>query len=906
MKQIEKVYQTLIAMEEKFNRGIAAQEISNSLNMNRPNISRYLNTLYRENLIEKIDGRPVLYCKKVQIDNEDKLVKGRMKFDKMIGSNMSLQIPIQQAKAAILYPPCGLHTLLLGETGVGKSMFAESMYRFALESKAISKDAPFIQFNCADYAENPQLLSAQIFGVKKGAYTGAEQNREGLLKKADCGILFLDEVHRLSPQGQEMLFTYIDKGWFRPLGETDKLVKVKVRIIAATTEMPQSYLLKTFMRRIPMTITLPSLNNRNRKERYQLIETFIKEESHRLDKNIYVNKSALMSFLLYDCPNNIGQLKSDIQLACAKAFLTYKTHDRDYIMITQSDLPQYVKQGLLSLHDFRKEINDILNDKEDILKFYYKEDGKYDDLILVDENDGFYDLIEKKLNNLKEIGIEENEINQILNIDIETRFEKYIGNLPRKFKKEELSKLVNIDIIEAVEEIFDIAEKRLNRKYDEKVYFGLALHLQGSIERIKRGSKIYNPKLNFIRVNYDKEFLVAMEIAKLIDISFKIETPLDEIGYLAMFLTSNSNKFDEKEETKVVIMVIMHGDTTASSMANVANSLVGTKHVRGIDMPLHIKPTAMYGIVKKEILELDCGRGTLLLVDMGSLTNFGDMLCEELRINIKTIDMVSTPIVIEACRKSILDRDLEEIYQSCIKMKIYSKEDKQIFNEEKKSIIITACFTGEGAAIKLKSIIKQQIELDSDIDIVPLNILNKNEFWSRIKYYQEKNHIIAIIGAVDIKAKYIPFISVQDIFSDNGMHRLENIIEQHKKYKQIGKSLKEHLVKIDGEEIVKDVIQLINMLEEAVYVELIDDVKIGLVLHISFLVDNLLQGRDGTKFEQLDSYINKYSKEFKSTKLSLKSFETKYDIQFNEDEIAYICRMLLENNILKNHKEEDI
>lgn len=63
----------------------------------------------------------------------------------MVGVNQSLNVPIQKAKAAIMYPPKGLHTLLLGETGVGKFMFAELMYQFAIESKTISEDAPFIK-----------------------------------------------------------------------------------------------------------------------------------------------------------------------------------------------------------------------------------------------------------------------------------------------------------------------------------------------------------------------------------------------------------------------------------------------------------------------------------------------------------------------------------------------------------------------------------------------------------------------------------------------------------------------------------------------------------------------------------------------------------------------------------------
>ncbi|MCT6593259.1 sigma 54-interacting transcriptional regulator, partial [Pantoea dispersa] len=70
----------------------------------------------------------------------------------------SLKKSISQAKAAVLYPPNGLHMLLLGPTGSGKSLFAKRIYQFALYSERLKTDAPFITFNCADYYHNPQLL----------------------------------------------------------------------------------------------------------------------------------------------------------------------------------------------------------------------------------------------------------------------------------------------------------------------------------------------------------------------------------------------------------------------------------------------------------------------------------------------------------------------------------------------------------------------------------------------------------------------------------------------------------------------------------------------------------------------------------------------------------------------------
>src|SRR6056297_3708069 len=105
-------------------------------------------------------------------------------FAEIIGSDLSLKTQIQQAKAAVLYPPYGLHTLIIGESGVGKSFLAEQMYNFDETKKEIKEDK-FVIFNCADYAENPQLLYSYLFGHKKGSFTGAEKDKDGLIKKAD-------------------------------------------------------------------------------------------------------------------------------------------------------------------------------------------------------------------------------------------------------------------------------------------------------------------------------------------------------------------------------------------------------------------------------------------------------------------------------------------------------------------------------------------------------------------------------------------------------------------------------------------------------------------------------------------------------------------------------------------------
>lgn len=903
MKKIDKVYQVLYELEAKGENNISADSLINYLDLDRTSISRYLNQLYKEGKLNKSESRPVLYSLKKENYSIGKpnIRMKELNLDHIVGADLSLKIVIQQAKAAVLYPPRGLHTILFGETGVGKSMFAELMYEFAKESKRISPDAPFTRFNCADYADNPQLLISQIFGVKKGAYTGADRDKEGLLKKSDGGILFLDEVHRLPPQGQEMFFTFIDKGCFRPLGETEKIEKVEVQIIAATTEYSQSTLLKTFIRRIPMVIEIPPIRERKLLERYYLLVEFIKAESKRLNKSIYIDKNALIAHLLYECPNNIGQLKTDIQLACAKAFLKYMTNDMGYILIEQTDLNKEVKKGLMNVQKYRKEINEVLKNKADVLRFNFDEEQLASNILVVseknEESEVFYDIIEKRLLELKKQGLEEKEINQILNIDIESYFNKYINKLSRKLPKEQLVKIVNPKIAETVDEILEIASVRLNRKFEGKVYIGLAIHLQASIERIKNKNVIYNPKLNFIRVQYADEFLVAMELAKELDKRFNIEVPIDEIGYLAMFLAYDLYEEEINKDSNVGILVMMHGDSTASSMVKVANTLMGENLAEGLDMPLNIKADKMYEIAKEKIISMDKGKGVLLLVDMGSLCNFGELISEETEIYIKTIDMVSTPMVIEAISKVNLGRSLESVYKSCMELSRYKIETKSIIsNNTKKFLIITTCFTGEGAAEALKQIIYKNLVKVSNVEIIALNILDRYDFLSSVEKLSKAYKIIAVVGTINMFIENIPFIPAPDVLTGVGSNKINELLEIEESYIKIQDTLKNHINIYNIENIVGECRIIIKNIEEVLNIYISEEVKTGIILHLAFMIDRIKSNKDtNTIVKNINELKDTYNKEYILIKQALKPLENKYKININDIELGNIVEIIVKN-----------
>ncbi len=384
---------TINDIKENPTLGISSLDIVEKLSILRNNASSDLNKLYKDGLLIKIKGKPTKYFDRERFENifqillEDQCLECSSladlvpildysnekevsntnnldPFNKLIGSNHSLAGIVKLGKSSILYPN-GLHTILLGESGVGKSLFAEIMYEYGVQNNVFSKNSSFVVFNCADYANNPNLLVAQLFGTVKGAYTGADTDKKGLIEEADGGVLFLDEIHRLPPEGQEMLFLYIDKQKFRRLGETSSERTAKVLIIAATTENPNSMLLTTFLRRIPSSIRIPSLKERTLSEKLMLVNNLYSAESKKINMPIHVDKNCLSDLMLYNPHGNIGQLASDIQLSVARSYLDSRLNNLDKVHITKDSLPLYTNNTLSNIEISTRQKVELLLDKNE-------------------------------------------------------------------------------------------------------------------------------------------------------------------------------------------------------------------------------------------------------------------------------------------------------------------------------------------------------------------------------------------------------------------------------------------------------------------------------------------------------------------------------------------------------------
>jgi DNA-binding NtrC family response regulator len=224
------------------------------------------------------------------------------------------------------------NVLLTGESGVGKSMIAKMVH---FTSKR--REKPFLSINCATLTEN--LLSSELFGYERGAFTGAVKTKEGLLEIADTGSLFLDEITEMSTNLQAKLLNVIEGGEFFRVGGT-RPIKADVRFIAATNQNVQTLISEgrfredLYYRLNIMEIFIPPL--RDRREDIEPLSLFFLQKhlsSYRRELKGFT-KEAIDVLVNYSFPGNVRELENIVE----RAIILEKSTE-----ITPESLPQSIK-----------------------------------------------------------------------------------------------------------------------------------------------------------------------------------------------------------------------------------------------------------------------------------------------------------------------------------------------------------------------------------------------------------------------------------------------------------------------------------------------------------------------------------------------------------------------------------
>jgi len=396
---------------------------------------------------------------------------------------------------------------------------------------------------------------------------------------------------------------------------------VSSSVLAPTTEYPAAALLPTVRRRIPVTITLPGLSERTVMERYELLRAFFTTECSTIGSNIHVEPQVLHAFLVYDCPGNVGQMRTDVQLTCAHAFLEYRANGLSELHVHLGVLPDYVRQGLLrtaELHRYLEPVKHLLE-----AAHIFTPTGLNLDNIPESAHD-LYDTINADLNLLRRSGLPDGEINRHLHLDIRDYFARFADQVSARYAGTPPN-LIEERIAEVSAAIVQFAEEQLGRALPEKLALVLAMHLTSTLEHLARGRQIPGLAIQSVRRTYPIEYEIARSALTQFRTVLGVSLPESEMDVLTVLL-ANADALLSSEQATVGIVVATHGRGIAAGLSELANTLVGGNPVRWVELTLEETPEQLLARVIHWVQVADQGSGVLLLVDFTSLLPLGELV----------------------------------------------------------------------------------------------------------------------------------------------------------------------------------------------------------------------------------------------------------------------------------------
>lgn len=889
----EEIKQRTLENNIEENEIFTANDLATSLNLSRNTVSQYLNEGLKDESIVKVNSRPVYFFDKSALIKKWNvrfigsefasfnllMAQKEHDFDQLIGYNGSLSSIIEQCKAAMCYPDNGLPIMIYGPTGTGKTLLANTMYDYALHQGVIESNSRFVSVNCSEYANNPELLTSNLFGHVKGAYTSAEEDQDGLISLANGGVLFLDEVHCLKAECQEKLFQFMDKGIYHKVGDNDKWYKSKCRLIFATTENPQDALLKTLLRRIPITVSVPSLKDRPLLEKRELIYRLLEQEEAKLGKDMYISNLAYSTFLDYEFKGNIGELKNTIKATCAKGLLNQSS---DILQIHLLDLPSYFfetiksmqlkthsrdNETLFSIHDLKGELKPVIP----LLQFYAK---------LLNAFEG------------------EEDFSKVVD-QSKVLIQNFIDYLFFK-QKYTLGTTNEVYLLKIVDKIYSIVMNKYafvvpNSKI--KMYSKLFMEYGKDITDTKIWiASNYDSIMAFstqVRRQFPRAYSIAQEIIE--NIALNLDIQMDEFMQVVITLTVAND--DKIEHNGTVGLILCHGYSTASSIADTVNHILNQHVFDGMDMEVQISIDKMCLMVDDYLRRKAPVKELMLMVDMGSLEDIYERINPLSDCNIGIINNVSTASALEVGNLMKQHMQARQIIKTI--KENYEMSYQFIESKQKTEAILTVCATGFGSAKKIGELLKNSLPKSIPLEIIPYDYQSLVTHGIEDNIFSEYD-VKMLIGTLDPKVPGVKYMPMENIVTNDEVHYLHELIGKYLSddelrmfNENIAKNftldnIVNHLTILNPQKVMEDVEEIVSELEKLFKCSLDITTKVGVYVHLSCLIERLILRQGIAESEGMEDFAKKYPDLIESIKDIFSGVEYRYSVEIPIPEIRYL------------------
>lgn len=871
-----------------------AGHVSEELHISRNSASQYLNGFVKEGTFVKVNSRPVYFLEKSYLEksyslrlttnvfmstgelfqNLKKNKKEVSDFEKAIGCNLSLRYTIQQIKTALNYPGKGLPILIYGDSGTGKSYLLWLAHQYARAHGLISVTGKNMVFHCREYADNPAGAERDLFG----------DARKGYLKQADGGFLVFDDIEQLDVKLLDRILEFMDTGRYEDL--SGSWHEVSVRLMFITKQNPDRQLMKSLLRRIPIILPMPRLQDRTIEEKRQFLFHFLKSEIEKNGNPLFISQKAMNAFMDYTYPGNLNEMKTQIKLSCADAI----THNKEgSCCIHFYNLPELIIESIQVKPGYQKGISSVI----DILGYKEEENfpqilGYYDNIVSV-----FLSFKEGKIDfeTFLEIAVEENrkyydhlmKEKRMANQSTKA-VEKVINQILRQFREDFALYLpANIGYLLSHEIMIRSDMWQMFKEWDEK------------------HSDVMSQIENILPEEYGRQKKIADMVMRRIQ--DEIESDIGEITKFFLFLqVTHFNK--EIREERIRGIIICHGYATAQSIADTANCILGRTVFIPFDMPLESSVNELNVHLSNYIEQVPDCRNLMLLVDCGSVEEIDLVFRQRADLNLGIINNVSTRLALEVGERILNGQDIQTIAKEaceCVRSSF-----RIIRKKEKKEAIIFVSENGLDVAKHFVELFSSSLHVKTGIDLIPVDFGYMVDDMKK-EQILAGHTVLLCIGTINPHFSNISFLSMQDMISFKQIEKLHKVLSPYlseTELEQFDKNLLQNfslqnvisnLTILNPEKVMKIVEEALELLQDNLGERFNAKTIIGLNIHICCLLERLvlkhpmeLAGGDENFEERHTEFVQCVQKSF----FNMKEY---FSVEIPTSEIVYIYDYIKNN-----------
>ena len=354
-----------------------------------------------------------------------------------------------------------------------------------------------------------------------------------------------------------------------------------------------------------------------------------------------------------------------------------------------------------------------------------------------------------------------------------------------------------------------------------------------------------------------------------------------------------------KVKSKINALILMHGEHSASSMASLANEMIGDYVYEAFDMPIQVHTEDLIVKVNDYVRDIETNEGLVLLVDMGSLERMYDKISRNVDGDLVIVNNVSTAFALELGFSLFDKADIYRITQ--MDMSQFNMKMQYYKGLSQKPNIIVSCISGEGIAVEIKEILSRYVNTD-EIDILTMDYSELKKQLNR-GAAEDFHNTIVVFTTTPLSSTVVPVMNVEDLV--NGftnpsfpefMLNKENVREFTNDIIKLFtlKGVASRLRFLNPEVVMQEVDQVICGYENYYHVQLPNFLRINLFLHTSIMIERVLVKEESGKIDSIDTEgINEESRKFiEVSKDIFKSIMMKYKIEISDAEYLLLYQIL--------------